>query len=141
MPKMRPSYEDCQVIINYLMSRASEPGKKPLAIAITDAGGRLISLTLTPGMNTRGALFATKKAYTAAMFLQPTKTIAEHIKSVNTSMVDFCDPNLTPLKGGVPIYHEDGDVIGAVGISGWTSAEDHDLGIEATSLLQEQQKA
>lgn len=135
MPKMRPDFEDCSKIIDFICKKAAEPGKKPLAVAVADAGGRLISLTLTPNMNTRGGLFATKKAYTAAMFMKPTKDMTAHLNNVGADMRDFCDPNLSPLRGGAPIYHEDGTCIGAVGISGWTGEEDHELSLAAAALV------
>jgi len=135
MPKMRPDFDDCQMIINYICAKAGEPERKPLAVAVADLGGRLISLTLTPGMNSRGGLFAIKKAYTAAMFVRNTKDMAAHLNNVGADMRDFCDPNLSPLRGGAPIFHEDGDCIGAVGISGWTGEEDHELSLEASAMI------
>ena len=45
------------------------------------------------------------------------------------------DPQMTYLPGGAPIFTEDGDLIGAVGISGWTMEEDQMLADEAVALL------
>jgi len=36
----------------------------------------------------------------------------------------FCDPLLTALPGGSPLRNDTGTVVGAIGVSGLTSAED-----------------
>ncbi|WP_262984453.1 GlcG/HbpS family heme-binding protein [Trinickia symbiotica] len=39
-------------------------------------------------------------------------------------------PRLTPVGGGVPIFHE-GRLVGGIGVSGGTSAQDHEAAEEA----------
>jgi uncharacterized protein GlcG (DUF336 family) len=39
-------------------------------------------------------------------------------------------PRLTPVGGGVPLFHE-GRLVGGIGISGGTSAQDHEAAEEA----------
>ncbi|MBB5510445.1 heme-binding protein [Paraburkholderia atlantica] len=39
-------------------------------------------------------------------------------------------PRLTPVGGGVPIFHE-GRLVGGIGVSGETSVQDHEAAEEA----------
>ena len=134
--KMRPSYMDCSRIITYLSEKIEKDEKhRPLAIAVSDGAGNLISLTLTENMSVRGGGFATHKAYTAAKFQKSTMKMVEHLDRQGVDMSAFCDPNLSPLKGGAPIITAEGDVIGAVGISGWAGWEDQELADEAADLV------
>lgn len=51
------------------------------------------------------------------------------------------DPQLlTYLPGGTPIFTADGDLLGAIGVSGWTMEEDQMLADEAVAYLQDIQK-
>jgi len=93
-------------------------------IAVVDDGGNLIAVERLDGTFAAGALISIGKARTAALFKKPTKALEDVINKGRTAMttVDF-----TPLQGGVPIV-VDGAVVGAVGVSGASSAqEDEDL--------------
>ena len=68
-----------------------------------------------------GGLISIGKARTAAIFKKPTRFFEEIIKKGRTPMVALND--LTPLEGGVPIK-VDGQIVGAVGVSGATSPQD-----------------
>ena len=135
MAKTKLSFEDKEKIIHYLMERVEKANGKPLAIAISDGAGVLVSLTLMEGLAVRGGGFATHKAYTAAKFQKSTWEMVKHLDKQGVPMSAFCDPNLSPLKGGAPIKNEEGDVIGAVGISGWTGEEDQMLADEAAAQI------
>jgi glc operon protein GlcG len=60
------------------------------------------------------------KARTAAIFKKPTKDFEDTINKGRFTMTAL--PDFTPLQGGVPIVH-DGQVIGAIGVSGAKSAQ------------------
>jgi glc operon protein GlcG len=59
------------------------------------------------------------KARTSAIFKKPTKDFEDVINKGRFTMTAL--PDFTPLQGGIPIVHE-GQVIGAVGVSGAKSA-------------------
>lgn len=93
-------------------------------IAVVDDGGSLMALERLDGTFAAGALISVGKARTAALFKKPTKAFEDIINEGRTAMttVDF-----TPLQGGVPIT-VDGAIVGAVGVSGASSAqEDEEL--------------
>lgn len=89
-------------------------------IAVVDDGGNLIALHRLDGTFAAGANISIGKARTAAMFKKPTRAFEEIIRNGRTAMVALGD--FTPLQGGVPIM-VDGQVVGAVGVSGAASAE------------------
>lgn len=88
-------------------------------IAVVDEGGNLIALNRIDGSFAAGANVAIGKARTAALFQKPTRFFEEVIAKGRTSMVALND--FTPLQGGVPIII-DGQIVGAVGVSGANSA-------------------
>jgi glc operon protein GlcG len=89
-------------------------------IAVVDEGGSLMALERLDGTFAAGANISIGKARTAAIFKRPTRFLEDVIKNGRTSMVALND--FTPLQGGVPIML-DGEVVGAVGISGAASAQ------------------
>jgi len=102
-------------------------------IAIVDDGGNLMALERLEGTFAAGANIAIGKARTAALFKRPTKAFEDVIKNGRTAMVALND--FTPLQGGVPIV-VDGQVIGAVGVSGANSAQqDEDFAVAAANSL------
>jgi glc operon protein GlcG len=67
-----------------------------------------------------GANVSIGKARTSAIFKKPTAFFEDTINKGRFTMTAL--PDFTPLQGGVPIVH-DGQVIGAVGVSGAKSAQ------------------
>lgn len=90
-------------------------------IAVVDAGGNLMALERLDGTFAAGANISIGKARTAALFKKPTKVFEDIIKNGRTAMVTL--PDFTPLQGGVPITVE-GEIVGAVGVSGAASAQE-----------------
>src|SRR5512147_379156 len=93
-------------------------------IAVVDDGGNLMALERLDGTFAAGANVSIGKARTAALFKKPTRFFEELINKGRTAMttVDF-----TPLIGGVPII-VDGQIVGAIGVSGAASAaEDEEV--------------
>ena len=89
-------------------------------IAVVDDGGNLMALERLDGTFAAGAMISIGKARTAALFKKPTKLFEDVIGKGRTSMVALND--FTPLQGGVPI-EIDGQIVGAIGVSGANSAQ------------------
>jgi glc operon protein GlcG len=103
------------------------------AIAVVDAGGHLVYLARLDNTFPAASTVATEKARTAATFRRPTRDFENAIKSGRTSLLGVSV--MTPLQGGVPIT-VDGQVVGAVGVSGASSAqEDDDIATVAAVAL------
>jgi glc operon protein GlcG len=90
------------------------------AIAVVDDGGNLLFLVRLDNTFPAGASVATDKARTAATFRMPTANLENAVRSGRTSLVAVSV--MTPLVGGIPLI-VDGQVIGAVGVSGAASAQ------------------
>ncbi len=101
--------------------RVNAPGG---SVAVVDEGGNLLALERLDRTFAASANIAIGKARTAALFQKPTKLFEDVIKSGRTSMVTLGSdlPNFTPLQGGVPLEWE-GNVVGAVGVSGAANAQ------------------
>ncbi len=96
------------------------------AIAVVDARGHVVALERLDGTFAAGADISVGKARTAALFKKPTSFFENVINKGRTAMAALpSQPDFTPLMGGVPIVI-DGQVIGAVGVSGAASAKQDD---------------
>ena len=126
-------YASRHIMLDYLFNRAKDDGR-PLAICIVDDSGWILEAVLMDGAPKRMLKFGFHKAYTAAIMGRETADLRSHMESRGSVDV-FCDPNLTVLRGGTPILNKDGEIIGAIGMSGWKSEEDQELANEAAALL------
>ncbi len=135
MKRERLSYDQRQKMIDYLVHKAQEKSK-PLTISIYDDSRVLISLTMMDGMHPRSCFISGKKAYTSALMERRTQEWWSFIKELGIELDAFSDPQMTYLPGGAPIINKDGDLLGAIGISGWTMEEDQQLADEAVALLE-----
>jgi glc operon protein GlcG len=93
----------------------------PVAIAIVDASGELILFHKLDGTQSASIDIAIGKASTAARLRRPTKALEDAIASGRMALAAV--DGILPLEGGVPVI-VDGEVIGAVGVSGVTSQQD-----------------
>jgi glc operon protein GlcG len=95
-------------------ARGNEGG----SIAIVDAGGNLMYLERLEPTFPMGAHIATEKARTAALFQRPSKALEDVILSGRSTLLSVVP---APLQGGEPLV-VDGEIVGAVGVSGAASA-------------------
>jgi uncharacterized protein GlcG (DUF336 family) len=103
------------------------------AIAVVDDGGNLIAVERLDNTFAAGAAISIGKARTAVLFKRPTKFFEDVINKGRTAMTTLAD--FTPLQGGIPII-VDGQIIGAVGVSGAASAQqDEELAIAGANAL------
>ncbi len=110
--------------------------KWPVAIAIVDDGGHLMWLQRLDGAPLTSSQIATGKAHTSAMGRRPSKAYADRISSGEVAVLSM-PGELTFLEGGEPILVE-GEVVGAVGVSGVRSAEDAQIARAGISVFLEQ---
>lgn len=92
-----------------------------MAIAIVDNHGMLVFYQLLDDTQTGSATVAVEKARTAAMFRRPTKAFEDNVAGGRTVILGL--PGVTPVEGGVPII-VNGKQVGAIGVSGASSAQD-----------------
>ncbi len=127
------SLDGAKLVISGATAEAKKLNAPGGVIAVVDEGGNLVAVERLDGTFAAGANISIGKARTAAIFKRPTKVFEDVIKNGRTSMVALAD--FTPLQGGVPILI-DGQLIGAVGVSGAASAEqDEQLAIAGANAL------
>ena len=108
--------------------------KWAVTIAVADEGGHLLGLLRGDGAAPISSHIAPAKARTAALGRRESKTYED---TINQGRYSFLSAPLEGmLEGGVPVV-ADGQVIGAVGVSGVKSTEDAEIaraGIAALGL-------
>jgi uncharacterized protein GlcG (DUF336 family)/mannose-6-phosphate isomerase-like protein (cupin superfamily) len=105
---------------------ATGRGVSPVA-AVVDAGGELVYLWRPDRAQVASVGVATDKARTAAIYRRPSKDFEEQASGGRPSALHLA--RAVPLQGGIPIA-VDGEVVGAIGVSGASSAdEDQELAI------------
>ncbi|VFT46639.1 GlcG protein [Pseudomonas aeruginosa] len=93
-----------------------------VSIAVVDDGGHPLALERLDGCAPIGAYIATEKARSAALGRRETKRYEDMINGGRSAFLSVPLLQAT-LEGGVPIL-VDGQVVGAVGVSGVRAEED-----------------
>jgi uncharacterized protein GlcG (DUF336 family) len=105
------------------------------AIAIVDDGGNLLLMERLDNTFAAGANVSIGKARTAAIFKHPTSFFENSINKGRTALVTM--PDFTPLQGGV-LIEVDGQMVGAIGVSGTASAQqDEDIALAGANALKQ----
>ncbi|MCL4212986.1 MAG: heme-binding protein [Gemmatimonadales bacterium] len=103
-----------------------------VSIAITDANGDLLGFLRLDGASLGSVDISLGKARTAARYARPTKVYADRVLADTLTILSV--PGVVALQGGLPIV-VDGRVIGAVGVSGVTSAQDEQVAAAAIAAV------
>ena len=120
------TYEDARRAAESVAAEATRRGVAPVA-AIVDSGGDLIYLWRPDSAQVASVGVATDKARTAAIFRRPSKDFEDQASGGRPSALHLA--GAVPLQGGLPIV-VDGHVVGAIGVSGASSAdEDQELAV------------
>lgn len=108
-------------------------------IAVVDTGGNLAGFIRMPGSFLSSIELAIDKAFTAVSFSMPTRSFSNVLGGAPKAVRDglLRRPRLTEVPGGLPIEIE-GNVIGAIGISGGSDEEDEDVASYAVAALSPQ---
>jgi glc operon protein GlcG len=118
------TYEGARVAAEAAGAVAAERGVAPVISAV-DAGGALMYLVRPDSAQVASVEVTTDKARTAAIYRRPSKDFEDQASGGRPSALHLA--RAVPLQGGVPIEHN-GEVIGAIGVSGATDAdEDREL--------------
>jgi glc operon protein GlcG len=95
-----------------------------VVIAVVDDGGNLLLLERLDDTQVASVNVGIGKARTAAIFRRPSKVFEDQIRDGRVAALAL--PGATPLQGGIPITF-DGKVIGAIGVSGESPAQDEEI--------------
>jgi len=113
-----------------VMAGAEAEAKKNnwnVCIVVLDSGGNVVMLQRMDGAQFGSVEVAREKAYSAVAFRRPTKAFDDALAQGGTNLRILRLPGASPLEGGIPIV-VDGKLIGGIGVSGVTSAQDAQIG-------------
>jgi glc operon protein GlcG len=104
-----------------------------VVISIVDTGGQLVTMSRLDNTQFGSVEVAREKAYSSVAFRRPTKVFQDSIAKggENIRLLGLTGASL--LEGGIPIV-VDGKIVGGIGVSGVTSAQDAQIaqaGIDA----------
>jgi len=94
-----------------------------MAAAVVDTGGHLVYFEKMDGTQTGSVAISISKARCSALFLRPTKAFQDMVAAGGDSLRVFGLEGAVPVEGGVPLI-VGGKTIGAIGLSGGSSAQD-----------------
>jgi len=94
-----------------------------MAIAIVDPNGTLVYFEKMDNTQNGSAAVALDKARSAALFKRPTKAFQDTLAAGGEGLRILALQGAVPVDGGLPIIVA-GKIIGAIGASGGTSAQD-----------------
>src|SRR5579863_9242009 len=128
-------YSEAKRIVDLIVEKARQM-QKAAAVAVADSHGDLICFARMDGAPVSSIRIAMNKAWTAARERKPTKDIGERVKHPEKGhdIAYFGDPNYVGWGGGIPVW-KNGEVVGAVAVSGLSSAEDIALATLGVELL------
>jgi glc operon protein GlcG len=92
-----------------------------VSIAILDDSGQMLLFRRMDGAKLVATDIAIRKARTAVYFQGPTKDLEAEVAGGRTALLPI--EGFMPLEGGVPI-RSGGQLVGAIGVSGVTGAQD-----------------
>ena len=95
-----------------------EYGMKPFSVAICDKDGFLVLFNKLDGAKLLTISLTPNKAYTAARMGVSTADFLLRLQRDNLNISYFADDKFVAMPGGVPIYNDQQQMIGAVGIGG-----------------------
>ncbi len=117
--------QQAQSAVNAALAKSKELNVK-MNIAVVDAGANLMAFARMDGAWLGSADIAEKKARTSRFFDMNTGEIGKLSQPGGALYnIEHSNGGLITFPGGVPITSANGDVIGAIGVSGDTVENDH----------------
>jgi glc operon protein GlcG len=103
-----------------------------VVIAVVDDAGKPIVLRRLDGTQVASVDVAVDKARTAAIFRRPSRDIEQQVHDGRFGALQL--HGAVALQGGIPLAAS-GDIVGAIGVSGETPAEDEAVAIAGAQAI------
>src|SRR5215467_1048631 len=128
-------YAEAKSAVDLIVDHALQM-KKSVVVAVADCRGELIALARMDTAPVASVVIAMNKAWTAARSGKPTKEIGEKVRHPEKGhdISYYGDPRFVGWGGGVPVL-KNGEVAGAVAVSGLSSTEDATLASLGADLI------
>ncbi len=133
-------YSEAKQIIDRIVEKALHQ-KKAAVIAVADSHGELIAFARMDGAPVSSIRIAANKAWTAARERKSTQDIGDRVRHPEKGhdISYYGDPKFVGWGGGIPVWR-DGEVVGAVAVSGLSSSEDVVLATMGAELVAGKEK-
>jgi glc operon protein GlcG len=105
-----------------------------VAVAIVDTSGNLVYYEKMDDTPFGSAHVAIDKARSAAAFKRPTKAFDDALAAGGAGLRVLRLAGAIPLEGGIPLLVDD-KIVGAIGVSGATSAQDTQCAMAGADTL------
>ena len=118
---------EAQQTIAVIQAEITKRGKAAV-IVVADPHGELIALLRMDGAPLPSITIAMNKAYTAARKGEPTRDLGQKVRDPEKGfdIAYYGDPRFVGWGGGLPV-RVNGQVVGAVAVSGLPEAEDMEM--------------
>jgi uncharacterized protein GlcG (DUF336 family) len=124
-----------QAVIDAAQTKADEICV-PVVIAVLDAAAWLKAFRRMDGAVLASIDIAIKKARTAALFAANSEDVWEYCKpGAPAHSLELTNGGLAPFAGGVPLKKPNGQLVGAVGVSGGAIAQDLEIARAAAAAF------
>jgi uncharacterized protein GlcG (DUF336 family) len=135
------SLSQAETIIDGALAAGREAGLLPLTVAVLDVGGHLVAFRRQDGSGILRPDIAIGKAWRALGMGLSSRAIGQRLGerlAFQGALAAASGGRFVPVPGGVLVLDGDGEVVGAVGISGDASDKDEYcavLGVRAAGLV------
>ncbi|MBC7556684.1 MAG: heme-binding protein [Chryseobacterium sp.] len=131
---MNITLAQAEKLISAAKSKSVEIDAK-MNIAVVDAGANLVAFARMDGAWLGSLDISIKKAKTARFFDMNTGSLGEASQPGGSLFnIEHSNDGLITFPGGIPIKNAEGEIIGAIGVSGSSVENDHavaDAGVSA----------
>lgn len=103
-----------------------------MCLAVVDDGANLVLFARIDGTQIGSVAVSQAKAISAVSFRRPTKVFEDRVAGGWNPLLGL--PGAVPIEGGVPLIVE-GQVVGAIGVSGGTPAQDGQVALAGAMAL------
>lgn len=132
---MNITLEQAEKVISVAKEKSKAIDTK-MNIAVVDAGANLVAFSRMDGAWLGSVDISIKKAKTARYFDMNSGAIGE-LSQPGGSLynIEHSNNGLITFPGGVPIKNAEGEIIGAIGVSGSTVENDHTVAEAGASAI------
>lgn len=127
--QQRISSDEALKMIQHVIHEAQQI-KKQIAVAVSGPEGEPLAFLRMDGASPAASRIARNKAYTAAIDRKDTKLMGEFMNDNDRPPAFWGDDGVTGFGGGVTVRSK-GIVVGGIGVSGLSEAEDERIAYAA----------
>ena len=127
--------DQAQAVVDAAATKATELNTK-MNIAVVDAGLNLKAFLRMDGAWLGSIDIAIKKARTSRSFDMPTGDLGKLSQPGGDLFnIEHSNGGLVTFPGGMPLRSKDGNIIGAIGVSGSTVEDDHEVAEAGAAII------